>query len=494
MREQWKAAQVGLMVVLGIVAILAVRKYVDEGISDDEGYHVYALFDDVQGLVAQSRVVIAGIGVGSITDIRLDARTQKARVTMRIYDDVPLYQDASVAMRSASLLGERILVIAPGTMGRPRIPDGGRIMVVHEDVGMADIMSTVSDIANSVRAVTAQLERSLGTDEAGDQIRSIMRNLAAAVERVNLIIQQNADVISRTLNNVEGITSDAAPRLRDILSNVQGVTRDAMEIVREGRPDLQRGIAEVDDTIASIHSAADQLDAALGDVRQITGRTARGEGTIGRLTSDDALIDEIEGVAEGLNDLIGGIGRLRTILELRSEYNFLANTAKTTFSLRLQPREGRYFLVQLVDDPRGAERWTQTTVIRSPAPVGEPPVYQETRVRRSRDLRYSFMLGKRVSFATFRFGIMESSGGLGLDMNFLDDRLEFNTDIFQMGVESFPRIRQRVAFEIVQRFWVVAGVDDALNRENIDFFIGLQLRFDDDDLKGILPFAGGLTP
>jgi hypothetical protein len=27
-----------------------------------------------------------------------------------------------------------------------------------------------------------------------------------------------------------------------------------------------------------------------------------------------------------------------------------------------------------------------------------------------------------------------------------------------------------------------------------DVFLGLMLRFDDDDLKGILPFAGGLAP
>ena len=150
--------------------------------------------------------------------------------------------------------------------------------------------------------------------------------------------------------------------------------------------------------------------------------------------------------------------------------------------------------MQVVDDPRGAERLTQTTVIRSPAPPGEPAVYQETRIRRSRDLRFSFMLAKRVSFATFRFGIMESSGGLGVDMNFFDDRLELNTDVFQIGVETFPRLRQRVAYEVVRRFWDVPGADDALTRDNVDFFLGLQLRFDDDDLKGILPFAGGLRP
>lgn len=492
MRDTWKAAQVGLMVVLGIAAVIFVKRYIDDQGGSEDTYRVYALFDDAQGLVAQSRVVVAGIPIGSISSIRLSGG--RARVDIAVRRDVELYRDATVALRQASLLGDRLLVISPGTRGRPRIPDGGRINVLADGSDMRSIMQTVGEIAQSVRAVTAQLERSFGTDEAGDQMRGILRNLSAAVERVNLTIQANADVISHTLANLDAITTDAGPRLRNILGNVQLVTSDAAEILHGGRPDLERGIGEIDDTIASIHTAADQLDLVLGDIRQVTDRTARGEGTVGRLTSDETLIDEVEGIAEGLNDVVGGIGRLRTIIELRSEYNFLASTFKTYFTLRLQPREGRYFMVQVVDDPRGAERLTQTTVIRSPAPAGEPPVYQETRIRRSRDLRFSFMLAKRVSFATFRFGIMESSGGLGVDMNFLDDRLELNTDVFQIGVETFPRIRQRVAFEVVRRFWVLAGVDDALNTDNVDFFLGLQLRFDDDDLKGILPFAGGIRP
>ena len=95
-----------------------------------------------------------------------------------------------------------------------------------------------------------------------------------------------------------------------------------------------------------------------------------------------------------------------------------------------------------------------------------------------------------ISFATFRFGIMESTGGLGLDLHVFDDRLELNTDIFAIGVQTFPRLRARLAFEIVNRLWVVAGVDDALN-DSADFFMGLQIRFNDQDLRSLLPFLGG---
>ena len=38
---------------------------------------------------------------------------------------------------------------------------------------------------------------------------------------------------------------------------------------------------------------------------------------------------------------------------------------------------------------------------------------------------------------------------------------------------------------------LVAGVDHVFTNDLRDYFVGLQLRFTDDDLKTILPFAGG---
>jgi phospholipid/cholesterol/gamma-HCH transport system substrate-binding protein len=491
MRDTWKAARVGLMVVAGVLVAIAVYRYVDNRGATGDGYMVFARLRDAQGLIPQSRVTIAGISVGYIDSIELE--DGQARVEMIIRNDVPLYEDAALGLRSASLLGEKIIAINPGTMTEPRLDDGDEIRVIEERIGTDQIMQSVGDIANDIKSVTAQLERAFGTDEAGQRMEGALRNLSEALETINRTLGANEQAINNIVASIENTTEEGGPRLIRILDNVEAATEDVRSLLGNNREDLEQGIGEVDDTIASIHRASEELEDVLEDVHVVTDRTARGEGTIGRLTSDETLIDEVEGIAEGVNNLVGGIGRLRTILELRSEYNFLANTFKTYFSLELEPREGRYFLIQLIDDPRGDEDTTTTLVRRSPPIPGEPGTYQETRVTRSDALRFTIMLAKQVRFATFRFGIMESSGGLGLDLDFFEERLTIDTDIFDFGANALPRIRTRVGFEIVSRFWVVAGLDDMANPDR-DVFLGLMLRFDDDDLKGILPFAGGLAP
>lgn len=489
MRDQLKAARVGALVVAALIAAFLVYRAVDESSSHSDGYAVCARFEDAQGLITKSRVTIAGITVGRIESIRLEGA--RARVDMTIDGDVPLYQDASIRRISSSLLGEYLLAIQPGTQTAPRIEDGECIQVVEETPGMGDIMTDVGAIASSVRSVAAQLERSFGTDEAGQQMASALRNLSEALEAVNRTIQANELVVDRTLQNIEGITSDARPRLEEILRNIAAVTAEIRDVLEANQADIDQGVGEVDDTIASIHRASEQLELVLADVGEITERTAAGEGTLGRLTTDEHLIDEVESSVDSISDLIGTIGRLRTIMELRSEYNFLANTFKNYFSIRLQPREGRYYLLQLIDDPRGRTTQRTVQVRRSPPADGEPEFYEETRVETTEQLVFTLMLAQRVYFATFRFGILESSGGLGLDLHFFDDRLEINADIFQFGYSQFPRVRVRVAFELVESLYILGGVDDFLNERTVDIFLGAMLRFDDIELAGLFPFIGG---
>ncbi len=498
MRELWRNASVGLLVLAGVLAAWGVSRYVDERHDGAESYRVYALFADAQGLIEKSRVVVAGIPVGVIESIQLEG--DRARVVLRIQGDVPLYEDARVAMRQVSILGEAVLVIHPGTRSRRRLRDGERIATVEEAAGTDAILRTVKDISEDVRSVTHQLERAFGHDEAGRQMSDALRNLSEALHTVNASLQRNEEVVNRTLDNLERVSGTGGDRVLRILENVEHLTSDLRRVVAHNREGLDRAAGDVDETVAAIRRTAEKLEQVVDEVHQVTGRTARGEGTIGRLTSDETLIDEVEGVTEGLGELVGGISRLRTIVELRSEYNVFANTFKSTVSLRLQPREDRYYLIQLIDDPRGRTEFSQTTVRSSPATPENPPFRQETRVTRTDAFRFTMMFAKRIGPVAFRFGILESTGGLGLDLHLLDDRLEVNADVFAVGEQTYPRFRLRAAMEVVSRLWVLMGVDDILNGPTTvspqgggrDVFLGAMLRFDDEDLKVILPFAGGL--
>ncbi|MBK8173647.1 MAG: MCE family protein [Sandaracinaceae bacterium] len=491
MRNSWTAAKVGLLVLIAVGASYGVYRLVDEqaGGSGD-GYQVHAIFNDASGLVKKSRVVIAGIQVGYIDDIRLQG--EHARVDIHIDSNVELFRDAMVAKRSVSILGESVLAISPGTRSQPRIHGGAEIAIQPETPGTDAILANVARISESVLAVTRQIERTFGTDEAGQQMRVALSSLSQALESINRTIAENEHVIAAALRNVESITETAAPRLASILENIDVVTQNVRNVLAQNENGINQGVGGFSETMGNVQRSSAQLEAVLADLRQVIDRTTRGEDTIGRLTNDEALIDEVQGVAEGVGDIVGGIARLQTIIGLRTEYNFLANTFKSYVQLRLQPREDRYYYLELINDPRGLTSYEETEITESPPPVGTPEVRQVRTVRTRDAFRFSLGFAKRVGFATFRFGIMESTGGIGIDLHFLNDNIEITNDVFAIGEQAYPRMRTRLAVEIVTRLWILGGIDDYFNSSR-DFFLGAALRFNDEDLKSILPFAGGLA-
>ncbi|MCA9601386.1 MAG: MCE family protein, partial [Myxococcales bacterium] len=401
-----------MFVVVAAILTFAAYRYVDERSSSGSTYGVWALFDDVQGLVPKSRVLIAGIQVGRIDDIRLVG--DKARVDILMDEGVALHADATVTKRSASILGESILVIDPGSPRKPEVGEGTQITAINGAIGTDEILQSVGRTAASVERVTAQMERAFGTDTGGQQMQTALKNLAEALEAVNRTIQHNEVAIEHTMTALENTTTEAGPRIIRILENVEVVTNNVRHVVGENPDDPNGTAAQINDTVAALNRASHQLEQVMKDVNEVSSRTARGEGTVGRLTQDEHLIDEVEGVAEGIGNIVEPISRLQTIVELQSEYNFIANTFKNYFSLRIQPREDSYYLFQLINDPRGLTEYSQATVRRSPPADGEPAVYQETRVETRDAFRFSLMIAKRVYFATFRFGILESTGGVGV--------------------------------------------------------------------------------
>jgi phospholipid/cholesterol/gamma-HCH transport system substrate-binding protein len=484
-----QAASVGLFVVLTGAAAFGIYRLVSPQLGGGSAYTVHAFIHDATGLAMRSRVTIAGIPVGTLESIRLDHG--EARLDVKMRSDVPLFENATLGKKAASLLGESVVVLTPGTSDHRPLHDGDEIHAIAEETTPGQILDEVKEIADSVRAVAAQLERSIGTDRGGQNITLILQNLADATDAINRTVRENRDLIHDTLTNVDDITRNANPELAKILENVRSVTQDVRGRGAAATESPQGQKGELRDTLERINTASKSLESALAHIDNVSGRIDRGEGTIGKLTKDDQLINEVQGVAEGVNDYVQNIQRLKTIVGLRSDYNFLSNTIKSFVELRLQPREDKYYVLELINDPRGFTSITDTTVdTTNPT---QPAHSRTITTTLTNSFLFSLQYARRLGPFTGRFGIKESTGGIGLDIHLLRDRFEIVNDLFGFSIESQPRYRFYVTYEFIKHLWLLGGVDRVLEPSQRDYFLGLQLRFTDEDLKTILPFSGGVT-
>src|SRR5262249_42770187 len=149
----------------------------------------------------------------------------------------------------------------------------------------------------------------------------------------------------------------------------------------------------------------------------------------------------------------------------------------------------KFYLIELVEDPRGFREMTTTVTNNSMTGTTS----QDT-VTISERLRFTLMFGKRIGPVAGRFGLEESTGGIGADAFLFNDRLSLSLDLFDARTNQFPRLKATLRWAIWERrFFLVAGGDDLINLTRaragggggIDYFLGAQLVFNDEDLKAL---------
>jgi phospholipid/cholesterol/gamma-HCH transport system substrate-binding protein len=481
------AVKVGVFAVVTVAAGLLIFRFVDKAGGSSDGYVVYALTRDASGIAKHSQVRIAGIPVGSIQGVRLEG--DRARIDVRMNPDVPLYQDATATKVASSLLGEYYLALSAGTEGRTKLKDGDRIMVVVEATSTDQLIRELADIARDVKQVTGALAQSVGTDQGKQDIKETLSNLAQVTQALNETVRENRQSIRNILVTVEGITQKSGPEVERILENVRVSTQEIRQLVAktEGGEGGDTKPGEVRQIIDKVNRASDSLESALKNIDNVSERLDRGEGTLGRLTKDEKLINEVEGVAEDVGEFVGGLSRLQTIVALRTDYQFLASGVKAYVELRLQPSEDKYYLVELITDPHGLTRYEQVDV--DSTNPNDPPHYREIRQVTTNSFRFSLQFAQSFGPFTGRWGIKESTGGVGLDVLLFEKRFELRQDLFGFGEVVLPRWRVSLGYEFVNRLWLIGGVDQILSDTSRDYFVGAQLKFNDEDLKTILPFA-----
>jgi len=514
--------RVGLVILSSIAAVFIMLYYVDnpnEG--QDDAIEIHGYMKDATGLAKDGRVQMAGIKVGEIKSIELETRQLKgrdgkmrevavAKVTLRVQTSLDLWkgtQDengdwvngATMGKATASLVGDFFINLTPGLTGQGEKITGeegaNQIMIVPEPASFDELFAKLDIIAGDISEVTNSLAKTFGGEEGQQKLQAIIDEVKKAVEVLSDLLDGNKESIDRivtnteeTTANVSALTRDARTDIRVILKDVQKITGDVRNIVAQSGDDVQDGLGNLKGVLARLQTTLDSLNYSLQNVSEITDKINDGDGTIGVLVNDPKIAEDTQSIINDAQGFVTQIAQLRTIVELRSDYLFRQAALKNFVSLRLQPSDDKYYLFELIDDPRGARSLRQTTTFSSDP--SEANLVREEQVITTDDYKFSFQIAKRWNFFTGRFGIIEDSGGLGGDLHFLDDQLEIETDVFDFGEDVNPRLRTAFAYNVFQYLYIVAGADDILNDETRDFFTGINIRFDDRDLKALLAIGG----
>ena len=265
-------------------------------------YRLVGFYENVQGLIPNAPVWLAGTRVGRVESVNFGSRPDGApavKVVLQVDQEVRerIRADSTASIGTIGLLGDRYVEVSIGSPTAPPIADGGELATVTPtninlviDRG-AQALENVAKLTSNLNSVVEEFGQATGG-------RRLAESVGALSEVVEQIQQGKGLLHSVIYDQYEG-------------GGVESIERSLVTF--EGILDQ---IAHGDGVLHTlIYDAPSEQDIVLEAIEagsrlnSILAKVDRGEGTMGLLLNDPTLYED-------LKRLIGGAERSRTVRTL----------------------------------------------------------------------------------------------------------------------------------------------------------------------------------
>jgi len=442
-------------------------------------------FKQVAGLAPQGQVRIAGVKVGTVQEILLDHG--KARVVFSVDPEVPLYADASAQLSSIGILGEKYVDLDPGHPEAGSLQDRSTI-ASREGVGLDNLMETLAAIGKDVKGITQALNESIGGEQGREKLDEIVDNIRVLTGEFRAMAEENHSAINTTMANAQAMTTELRDRLPKIAQQFEELGKNLNGMVTDTRPEM-KGL------VTDVRKLAQNFESTSENIRAITDKMNKGEGTIGKLLNDETTVKKINTAVDNVNELMGGLKTMEIRLDLNAARWTKRGDSQTGLGIDIVPRHDYWYSLGLNSTPDGKIQ-DSTRTVQTIDPVTGLPVNTLERTRTvvvDQAFTVSAEFAKRLgeNFVVHA-GIIDGRGGGGVEFRALDDRFRLGAlayDFSKRDDKPKPRYRITSSFQFWKGIYAEAGVQDIANPELRTFFAGGGIRWKDDDLKKLVGLA-----
>jgi phospholipid/cholesterol/gamma-HCH transport system substrate-binding protein len=326
-QERSIEVKVGILILVSL-AILGGFILVMGGLSFQRTYTIYVDFDNPGGMQTGAAVRIAGVKVGTVTDLEFRGGDIDPEVNRRVLVRAKcaieqrvrhsIRKDAEFYVTTQGVLGEQFMAIEPGTSPQ-ELPENSKVKGVDPPridlflakayelldttvTGIRNNREVLSDIATNTASLLKGLNELL-TDNR-ERIDRIVENLEKLTQEAN-VLTHNARMqyvdnakITQTIDNINDITtkvrSDSEPLLKDAREAMANLNRVSATV---GDPQQQEKLRKILDDVSGIATKANQ---ATTDAQAIVAHIKQGKGSVGAFVMDEELYDNVQEMVRDL--------------------------------------------------------------------------------------------------------------------------------------------------------------------------------------------------
>jgi phospholipid/cholesterol/gamma-HCH transport system substrate-binding protein len=255
----------------------------------DKQKTIFAVYDEVDGLLVGANVMINGLSIGNVTELDFLPNSTKIIVTLKVKDKLNFSSKSTASIYETGVLGGLAISIEP-LFERESIVKTGDTLMSSVRPGLTELInrqieplsrqlqSTITSVDSIFTGASNVLNRQ--TQEEIKESISVLTSAINAIKNSSVIIEEiltsKNTQINNTLDNFEKISAN--------LSNVSD------ELNSFGLTSL---LSNLEVSVDGISSIVDKLDSD--------------DSTLGKLINEDEVYNNLNSSIESLNILINDI-------------------------------------------------------------------------------------------------------------------------------------------------------------------------------------------
>ncbi len=233
---------------------------------EDQDRYYIEFTESVSGLEVGAPVKLRGVGVGSVTQIRLDRENvEVVKVFVSVEKGTPLKTDTKAFINMQGITGLKFIELAEGTAGTERLPPGSRIeagqTMLEQLTGRAsDIGLKVEKVLNNVLYITRPENRRrvdsilASTEKSVDNLNKLSEETRATLKEARKMVRENQKPVNELIVALNE-TSRRANTTLDEISATSAETRRSIRAMKLGET-----VAGVRETNTMVQSRLESLD------------------------------------------------------------------------------------------------------------------------------------------------------------------------------------------------------------------------------------------
>ena len=250
---------------------------------------LYAVYDEVDGLLVGANVMINGLSIGNVTELEFLKNSTKILVTLKVKDELNFSSKSTASIYETGVLGGLAISIVH-LFDRESIVQTGDTLRSSVRPGLTELIN------RQIEPLSRQLQSTITS------VDSIFSGASSVLNKqTQLNIKESIEVLTSAINSInnsayiiEGTLTEKNDKISKSIDNIESISENLSKVTKElNEFGLSNVLVDLKESTEGINSVIQNLNSE--------------SSSLGKLINKDELYENLNSSIISLNNLIDDI-------------------------------------------------------------------------------------------------------------------------------------------------------------------------------------------